>query len=127
MGEFRSVAVSLVLALSAVVWVVVVPLLFVRGAFLAASWGGASGDVAGARVSYAWASWLGAGIPLAGVVVSATTRRRGWTWFFGICLVVVAGVTMLKVASDARHAPPPSQGPRHCVERSGGGTDCPGG
>jgi hypothetical protein len=127
-GEFRTVAVSLVLALSAVVWLVVVPLLFVRGAFQAASWGGASGDLAGAGVSYTWATWLGAGMPLAGVVVSATTRRRGWSWFFGICLVVVAVVTMLKLASDARHAPPPSPSPwpRHCVERSGGGNECPG-
>ena len=86
---------------------------------------GESGDGAAGYLS--WAAWLGAGLPLVGVVVSATTRRRGWTWFFGICLVVVAAVATLKLASDARHAPPPPPGPRHCVERSGGGTDCPGG
>jgi hypothetical protein len=74
-----------------------------------------------------WAAWLGAGLPLIGVVVSATTRRRGWTWFFGICLALAAVVTALNWADDLRHRPPPPPGPRHCVERSGGGNDCPGG
>ena len=62
-----------------------------------------------------------------GVVVSATTRRRGWTWFFGICLTLAAAVAALNWADDVRHAPPPPPEPRHCVERSGGGNECPGG
>ncbi|MFJ1763315.1 hypothetical protein ACIOD2_23585 [Amycolatopsis sp. NPDC088138] len=72
-----------------------------------------------------WAAWLGTGLPLIGVVVAALGRRRGWTWFFAICLVVAGA----RWVDDVRHAPPPSPSPEpsHCVERSGGGNECPGG
>jgi hypothetical protein len=74
-----------------------------------------------------WAAWLGAGLPLVGVVVAAATRRRGWTWFFGIFLAVAAAIAALEWASQVRHAPVPPREPPHCVERSGGGNECPGG
>jgi hypothetical protein len=119
--------VTALLALSAAVWLIAVPWLVFKGLVESAGFWGEAPDLAGASVSFTWAAWLGAGIPLVGVVVSATTHRRGETWFFAICLVVVAAVTTLKLASDARRAPPAPPGPRHCVERSGGGTECPGG
>ncbi|WP_103335375.1 hypothetical protein [Amycolatopsis sp. CA-126428] len=125
MGEYREVVVSTVLALVAVGWLVVVPFLVLQGALANMPVFGTS--MHGGDGYLTWAAWLGAGLPLVGVVVSATTRRRGWTWFFGICLTLAAVVAALKWADDLRHAPPPPPGPRHCVERSGGGNDCPGG
>ncbi len=113
------------MALCAVGLLLVVPFLFLQGFLASIPVFGEVGD--GARGYLTWASWLGAGLPLVGLVVSATTRRRGWTWFFGICLAVAAAVTAAELASEARHAPPPPPGPRHCVERSGGGNECPGG
>ncbi len=125
MGEYRRVAVSVLLALVAVGWLLVVPYLVLLGALGNISAFGTSAH--GGDAYLAWAAWLGAGLPLTGVVVSATTRRRGWTWFFGICLALAAAVAVLNGADEIRHAPPPPPGPRHCVERSGGGNDCPGG
>jgi len=125
MGEYREVVVSASLALVAVGWLVVVPFLVLQGALANMPVFGTSTH--GGDGYLTWAAWLGAGLPLVGVVVSATTRRRGWTWFFGICLTLAAVVAALKWADDLRHRPPPPPGPRHCVERSGGGNDCPGG
>ncbi|WP_439377412.1 hypothetical protein [Amycolatopsis lexingtonensis] len=125
MGEIRTAWSSLVVALCAVGLLLVVPFLVLLGFLASIPVFGDVGD--GARGYLTWASWLGAGLPLVGVVVSATTRRRGWTWFFGICLTLAATVAVLSWADDLRHAPPPPPGPRHCVERSGGGNDCPGG
>ncbi|RSD23593.1 hypothetical protein [Amycolatopsis eburnea] len=125
MGEIRTAWVSVVLALCAVGLLLVVPFLVLLG-FLASI--PVFGETSGAATGYlTWAAVLGAGLPLVGVVVSATTRRRGWTWFFAICLTLAAAVAVLSWADDLRHAPPPPPGPRHCVERSGGDTDCPGG
>jgi hypothetical protein len=116
---------SVTLALCAVGLLVVVPFLVLLGFLASVPVFGESGD--GAAGYLTWAAWLGAGLPFVGVVVAATTRRRGWTWFFGVCLAVAAAVAALNWASDARHAPPPPPGPRHCVEHSGGGNECPGG
>ncbi|MET8998039.1 hypothetical protein [Amycolatopsis sp. NPDC004169] len=124
MGEYRQVVVSTLLALVAVGWLLVVPYLVLLGALGNMPAFGTS--TRGGDGYLTWAAWLGAGLPLAGLVVSATTRRRGWTWFFGICFTLAAAVAALKWADDIRHAPPPPPGPRHCVERSGGGNDCPG-
>lgn len=122
--DFRDVAVSAFLALGAVVWLVVVPLMFFRGALQASDLGVGASDPAGASESFTWATWLGASIPLVGLVVSATTRRRGWIWFYGSCAVVVAVVATVRWA-QTHHAPPPPPEPTHCVERSGGESDCP--
>ncbi|WP_410574062.1 hypothetical protein [Amycolatopsis sp. cmx-4-61] len=124
MGEFRAVAVSALLALMAVGWLVVVPFLVLQGLLANSPFFGTSTHEGDAALT--WAAWLGAGLPLAGVVVSATTRRRGWTWFFGLALALAAVVAGLKWTDDLRHAPPPPPGPRHCVEHSGGGNECPG-
>jgi hypothetical protein len=124
MGEFREVTVSAFLLLAAVAWLIIVPGLVLRGLF--ASLPGGDTSIRGDGY-LTWAGALGVGLPLAGVVVSVLTRRRGWAWFFGICLVPVAIVAALKLAHDVRHRPPPSPEPRHCVERSGGGNECPGG
>ncbi|HEY3467242.1 MAG TPA: hypothetical protein VGL47_19080 [Amycolatopsis sp.] len=125
MGELRTVWSSIVLALCAVGLLLVVPFLVLLGFLASVPVFGEVGDAAGGYLT--WAAWLGAGLPVVGVVVSATTRRRGWTWFFGICLALAAVVAATEWAHDVRHAPPPPPGPRHCVERSGGGNDCPGG
>jgi hypothetical protein len=124
-GEFRTGWTSLVPALCAAGLLVVVPLLVLLGFLASVPVFGEAGDRAGGYLT--WAAVLGAGFPLVGVVVAATTRRRGWTWFFGLCLAVAAAIAALEWADDVWHAPPPPPGPRHCVERSGGGTDCPGG
>ncbi|WP_370971348.1 hypothetical protein [Amycolatopsis sp. cg9] len=125
MGEIRTAWASVVLALCVVGLLLVVPFLVLLG-FLASI--PVFGETSGAAGGYlTWAAVLGAGLPLVGVVVSATTRRRGWTWFFGICLTPAAAVAAFAWADHVRHAPPPPPGPRHCVERSGGTTDCPGG
>lgn len=124
MGEVRTVAVSLVLAACAVGWLVVVPLLLLQGILVSTPVFGTSGDASG---PFTQAAVLGVGLPVVGVVVAAVTRRVGWTWFFGVCLLVVAAVATLKWADEARHAPPPPPEPTHCVERSGGGNECPGG
>ncbi|MCR6489379.1 DUF6234 family protein [Amycolatopsis sp. OK19-0408] len=124
MGEIRTAWASVVLALCAVGLLLVVPFLFLQGFAASFSVFGTSSHAGDGYLT--WAAWLGAGLPLVGVVVSATTRRRGWTWFFGICLVVAIAVAGLKWVDDVRHAPPPPPGPRHCVERSGGGNECPG-
>ncbi|WP_410591333.1 hypothetical protein [Amycolatopsis sp. lyj-23] len=121
MGDYRRVVVSTLLAVGAAGWLLVVPYLVLRG-LLTNLPGSHAGDG-----SLTWAAWLGAGLPLGGVVVSATTRRRGWTWFFGIALALAAVVAALEWADDVHHRPPPPPGPRHCVERSGGGNECPGG
>ncbi|EOD69864.1 hypothetical protein [Amycolatopsis vancoresmycina] len=125
MGEFREVAVSALLAVGAVVWLLVVPYLVLQGALANMPAFGTSTHAGDGYLT--WAAWLGAGLPLAGLVVSATTRRRGWTWFYGIALVPAAVVAALAWADHVRHAPPPPPGPRHCVEHSGGGNECPGG
>jgi hypothetical protein len=122
--DFRDVAVSALLALGSVVWLVVVPLMFLGGAMTAYGLGLAPGDPAAASATFSWATWLGVGIPLVGVVVSATTRRRAWIWFFGSCLAVVAVVAAVRWAQTRPDPPPPPQ-PTHCVERSGGDSDCP--
>ncbi|WP_091390303.1 DUF6234 family protein [Amycolatopsis pretoriensis] len=122
--DFRDVAASAFLALGAVVLLVVVPLMFFQGALTASGLWAGSGDPVAASVIFTWASWLGVGIPVAGVVVSATTRRRGWIWFYGGCVVVVAVVVAVRWA-QTHHAPPPPPEPNHCVERSGGESDCP--
>ncbi|SFW91798.1 hypothetical protein [Amycolatopsis australiensis] len=125
MGEFRTGWSSLVLALCAGGLLLVVPFLVLLGFLASIPVFGEVGDHAGGYLT--WAAVLGAGLPAAGVVVSATTRRRGWTWFFGSCLALAAAVAALSLADDLRHAPPPPPGPRHCVEHSGGGNECPGG
>ncbi|MFI5589178.1 hypothetical protein ACIA5G_29270 [Amycolatopsis sp. NPDC051758] len=125
MGELRTAWSSLVLALCAVGLVLVVPLLVLQGLLQSMPVFGTSSHEGDGYLT--WAAWLGAGLPLVGVVVSATTRRRGWTWFFGICLTLAAAVAALNWADDVRHAPPPPPEPRHCVEHSGGGNECPGG
>ncbi|MFF1606561.1 hypothetical protein ACFVYA_02185 [Amycolatopsis sp. NPDC058278] len=125
MGEFREVTVSLLLLLAAGTWLLIVPGLMLQGGLANMPVYGTSTHEGDAYLT--WAAWLGAGLPLAGVVVSATTRRPGWTWFFGIALVLAAVVAALNWADDLRHRPPPPPGLRHCVERSGGGNDCPGG
>ncbi|MGK3204684.1 hypothetical protein [Amycolatopsis sp. MEPSY49] len=116
---------SLVLALCAVGLLLVVPLLVLQGFLASFPVFGTSSHAGDGYLT--WAAWLGAGLPLVGVVVAATTRRRGWTWFFGICVALAVAVAGLNWADHVRHAPPEPPGPRHCVERSGGGTDCPGG
>ncbi|WIY02776.1 DUF6234 family protein [Amycolatopsis mongoliensis] len=125
MGELRAGWSSLVLALCAVGLLLVVPFLVLQGFLASVPVFGEAGDRAGGYLT--WAAWLGAGLPLVGVVVAATTRRRGWTWFFGICLVLAVAVAGMNWADHARHAPPPPPEPRHCVEHSGGGNECPGG
>jgi hypothetical protein len=124
-GEVRALWASVVLALCAVCLVLVVPFLVLQGFLQSVPVFGTSSHEGDGYLT--WAAWLGAGLPLVGVVVAATTRRRGWTWFFGICLVVAAAVAGLKWVDDVRHAPQPPPGPRHCVEHSGGGNECPGG
>jgi hypothetical protein len=122
--DFRDVAVSALLAVGAVTWLIVVPLMFVQGALTAGGLGLGPGDPAAASGTFRWASWLGAGIPVAGVVVSATTRRWGWTWFYGSVVVVVAVVAAVRWAQTHPGPPPPPE-PTHCVEWSGGDSDCP--
>lgn len=124
MGEIRTAWASVVLVLCATGLLLVVPFLVLEGFLASIPVFGEAGDGGGYLT---WAAWLGAGLPLVGVVVAVTTRRRGWTWFFGICLAVAAAIAALEWADDVRHAPPPPPGPRHCVERSGGGNECPGG
>ena len=124
MRELREVAASALLAVGAVVWLIVVPLMFLHGALTAYGIGLAPGNPAAASPTFTWASWLGAGIPVVGVVVSVTTRRRGWIWFYGTGAVVVAVVAALRWA-QTHPAPPPPPEPAHCVERSGGDSDCP--
>ncbi|MFB9686673.1 hypothetical protein [Amycolatopsis plumensis] len=125
MKELREVAASALLAVGAVVWLIVVPLMFFRGLLMAYGIGLGSGDPAAASPTFTWARWLGAGIPVVGLVVSATTRRRGWIWFYGIGVVVVAVVAGVRWAQTHPGPPPPPE-PTHCVERSGGGNECPG-
>jgi hypothetical protein len=122
--EFGDVVVAALLAVGAVVWLVVVPLMFFRGALTAGGMGMGPGDPAAASETFTWASWLGAGIPVVGVVLSATTRRWGWTWFYGCGVAVVAVVAALRWAQTHPAPPPPPERP-HCVERSGGESDCP--
>ncbi|WP_233223520.1 hypothetical protein [Amycolatopsis sp. CA-128772] len=116
---------SALLALAAVGWLVAVPFLVLQGALANTPVFGTSSHAGDGYLT--WAAWLGAGLPLVGVVAAATTRRRGWTWFFGSCLALAAVVAALNWAGDVRHRPPPPPGPRHCVEHSGGGNECPGG
>jgi hypothetical protein len=123
-GENRAVLASAALALCAAVLLLVVPFLVLLGFFGSLPAFGTSTHRGDGYLT--WAAWLGAGLPLVGVVVAATTRRRGWTWFFGICLVVAAGITASNWVGHARHAPA-TPGPRQCVEHSGGGGECPGG
>jgi hypothetical protein len=122
--DFRDVAASALLAVGAFTWLVVVPLMFFRGALIASGMGLGPGNPAAASGTFSWASWLGAGIPVAGVVVSATTRRWGWTWFSGVGVVVVALVATVRWVQTHPGPPPPPE-PTHCVERSGGDSDCP--
>ncbi|MGW3964904.1 hypothetical protein ACWED2_34155 [Amycolatopsis sp. NPDC005003] len=124
MGEFREAAVTTVLRLGAFVWLIVVPLMFLDGAVIAYGIGLGPGDPAAASSTFTGASWLGAGIPVVGLVVSATTRRRGWIWFYGIGVVVVAVVAGVRWAQTHPGPPPPPE-PIGCVEHSGGDSDCP--
>ena len=73
MREFREVAASVLLTLGAVVWLIVVPLMFFRGALLAYGIGLGPGSPVAASSTFTAARWLGAGIPFVGVVVAATT------------------------------------------------------
>ncbi|GHG09553.1 MULTISPECIES: hypothetical protein [Amycolatopsis] len=125
MKELREVAASALLAVGAVVWLIVVPLMFFQGTLTAHGIGLGSGDPAAASPTFTWASWLGVGIPVVGLVVSATTRRQGWIWFYGIGVVVVAVVAGVRWAQTHPGPPPPPE-PTHCVERSGGDNECPG-
>lgn len=75
MGEFREVAVSALLAVGAVVWLIVVPLMFLQGALTATAFGLAPGNPSAASPTFTAASWLGAGVPVVGVVVAATDRK----------------------------------------------------
>ncbi|UOZ10588.1 DUF6234 family protein [Amycolatopsis sp. WQ 127309] len=125
MGEVRTLWSSVVLALCAVGLLLVVPFLVLQGFVASFPVFGTSTHEGDGYLT--WAAWLGAGLPLIGVVVAALGRRRGWTWFFGSCLLVAVAVAGMNWAEHVRHAPPAPPGPRHCVERSGGGTECPGG
>ncbi|MFJ9785004.1 hypothetical protein ACIRSS_35910 [Amycolatopsis sp. NPDC101161] len=122
--DFGDVVAGALLAVGAVVWLLFVPLMFFQGALTASGLWAGTGDPVAASAFFAWASWCGVGIPILGVVISATTRRRGWTWFYGVCLAVVAVVVAVRWA-QTHHAPPPPPEPTHCVERSGGESDCP--
>lgn len=125
MGELRTAWSSIVVALCAVGLLLVVPVLVLQGFLASTPVFGTSTHEGDGYLT--WAAWLGAGLPLVGVVVSATTQRRGWAWFFGICLVLVVAVAGTNWVDHVRHAPPPPPEPRHCVEHSGGGNECPGG
>ncbi|MEV7038676.1 hypothetical protein [Amycolatopsis sp. NPDC051061] len=125
MGELRSMWSSIVVALCAVGLLLVVPFLFLQGFLASFPVLGTSSHAGDGYLT--WAAWLGGGLPLIGVVVAALGRRRGWTWFFGICLVLAVAVAGMNWIDDVRHAPPEPPGPRHCVEHSGGGNECPGG
>ncbi|WIX88380.1 hypothetical protein [Amycolatopsis sp. DG1A-15b] len=109
---------SALLTKGAFVWLGVVPLLFVNGALRAYDIGLGPGHPAAASSTFTAASWLGGGIPVVGVVVAATTRRRGWIWFYGTGVAVVAAA----VRWVQTHPDPP---PTRCVEHSGGDSDCP--
>ncbi|WP_410615962.1 hypothetical protein [Amycolatopsis sp. lyj-109] len=124
MGESRRVAVSALLTIGAFVWLGVVPLMFVNGALRAYDIGLGPGNPAAASSTFTWASWLGAGIPVVGVVVAVTTRRRGWARFYGVGVVVVAVVAAFRWA-ETHPVPPPPPEPTRCVEHSGGDSDCP--
>ena len=124
MGEFREVAVSILFLLAAGTWLFIVPGLALQGGLANAPLSGPRTHDSDAYLT--WAAWLGAGLPLAGVVAAAIMRRRRWTWFFGIALALAAGVAALKWADDLRHAPPPPE-PPHCGQHSGAGSECPGG
>lgn len=125
MGEYRQVVVSTLLRLGAFVWLIVVPLMFLDGAVIAYGIGLAPGSPAAASSTFTGASWLGAGIPIVGLVVSATTRRRRWIWFYGVGVVVVVVVAGVRWA-QTHPGPPPAPEPIGCVEHSGGGNECPG-
>ncbi|MEU8634979.1 hypothetical protein AB0C38_22605 [Amycolatopsis sp. NPDC048633] len=125
MGEHRTVWSSLVLALCTVGLLLVVPFLFLQGFAASFSLFGTSSHAGDGYLT--WSAWLGAGMSLVGVVVAAFGRRRGYAWFFGICVVLALVVAVMVRVHHVRDAPPPPPEPRHCVERSGGGNDCPGG
>lgn len=125
MGELRTAWSSIVLALCAVGLLLVVPYLFLQGFVASFPVFGPSGHAGDGYLT--WSVWLGAGLTLVGVVVAAVARRRGWAWFFGICLVPAVVVAGMVRVHQVRDAPPPPPEPRHCVERSGGDNECPSG
>ncbi len=53
-------------------------------------------------------------------------RKRFAAWAFGLLAAATVLVPLMSAAA-ANDPAPPDPGPRHCVERSGGDNDCPGG
>lgn len=74
------------------------------------------------------ASWLVraslAAVLLPGLGLLLGGRRR---WWVALGVGLVAGALTLGWAQDLRPSPPAAPAPYVCQERSGGGTDCPGG
>ncbi len=75
------------------------------------------------------APWAIAGAAvLAGLIAVffVRMRKRFAAWAFGLLTAVTVLVPLMGAAA-ANDPAPPDPGPRHCVERSGGDNDCPGG
>ncbi len=73
--------------------------------------------------------WAIAGAALLAALIAAFfvwVRRNGAAWLFGLLAAATVALPLMAAAADNEPAPY-DPGPRHCVERSGGDNDCPGG
>ncbi|MEU5867122.1 DUF6234 family protein [Nonomuraea sp. NPDC047529] len=75
------------------------------------------------------AAWIFAAAPVLATGICLFTDRHVGAWIFGViaaaCVIFVLGSVQ---ARQAKLHPVPSPSPsNHCMERSGGGNDCPGG
>ncbi|GAA4543985.1 hypothetical protein [Amycolatopsis samaneae] len=124
--DWISVAIGTVLC----VWLIGVPFLLVRAALLSfmTFWGPIPPERAATQHALlVWAAVAGPALPLAGAILAAWKRSRGFGWFFGIGFAISAVIVLYCWAQSQRgrveHFPPPTP---YCVERSGGGNECPG-
>ncbi|MGY1857446.1 hypothetical protein [Modestobacter sp. SYSU DS0290] len=129
---------GVLLGLLALAWVVVPTVLVLGIAWDAVSWAGSlpfAGNTtwheqAVAHERAVWATVVGAGVPLVGVVLGLVWRRGALVAVSGIAAAagLAGGFTLLRLVSPSEApAPVPDNRPPVCQEHSGGDTRCPGG
>ncbi|MEV5560991.1 DUF6234 family protein [Nonomuraea wenchangensis] len=118
---------GIALGLLALIWVFGVPLCLMQA--LEASMTFPEVDQASVSGWLTAAAWIFAAAPVLTTGICLFTDRRVGAWIFGViaavCVIFVLGSVQ---AHEAKLHPVPSPSPsNHCMERSGGGNDCPGG
>jgi hypothetical protein len=124
-------ALALFLPLIAVAWLLVPPTLVYGSLITSAPFFGetpSAADQAEATALLRAAAATAVGLPLAGLLLSRSLRRRGAAWMFGIAMTVSMLAALLVFADDLESVQrEPQPRVRTCQEHSGGDATCPGG